>query len=432
MAVFVFIIILHDRNLYFNGILFFIFMILLLGQRGVWLYPVHIPGYIPPIASILFYIIFIAFLIKYRLVSIKFTNYPFYKIIIVFFILFLFAMIRGLFDSGDLLRYLRSFIVYSSTGLIFFVIFYLKKNKSIIKKFFIIYNFALLVISIVYILIAFFNIHIEGSAQDPAVLSGERIVWGGQGPWIPTIMLINYFSLRFMKSKIYIVGLIILGFMVTFLSQTRNMVSFLILPMLFVYIRRSIGTTIIRISMILLFLLLIYTIFFSSYIGIDDKIKRFITYDDILIDDANELGNLTYYDAPHKLKPLLWSIHETRNIYYFLFGHGFGFMEYSGRTHFHSGLGWVYGSMGIIGIIIMILLLIKIIKYYGKYIDYKNGDLNSIIIEVILAYFVVLAIISPFTGLLIQEFSIFMQGLLLAILEVSRRNIINKQFIYRI
>ena len=69
---------------------------------------------------------------------------------------------------------------------------------------------------------------------------------------------------------------------------------------------------------------------------------------------------------------------------------------------------------------------------YRQYIDYRRNDLNSVMIELILANFIVLALISPFTGLLIQEFSLFHNGLSLAILEIARRNIIEKKYIDRI
>ncbi len=420
---------------YYQSIFFFIFSILLLGQRGIWEYPISLPGYIPPIVILWFYLIMVTLFVKIILGKISTNRPPLFKIIVVFIFAYTFAGLHGFYNTDDLPRYIRSFAVYSVTGIIFFIICSLGDSVAVIKKYYYTLCLALLIISIVYILIYFFHIPIKGVAGSLQRELGTRtrLVWGGQGPWIATIIILNilFFKSLKPKTKCFSIILLILGMNLILISQTRTLIIFLILPLMLIYYQRGIRLFFLRIVLIFSIFFLVFS-FLSDTEYMGNKVGRFFKYDDILHEETNYQSTITYENAPNKLRPFLWSVYKTNTILDFLFGHGLAFKEYSGRKHYHSGIGFVYGSMGIIGVSLLLILFVRIQTYYRKYIDYKRNDLNSVLIELILANFIVTALISPITGILIQELSFFYHGLSLAILEMARRNIVKKQYINKI
>ena len=233
------------------------------------------------------------------------------------------------------------------------------------------------------------------------------------------------------RSKYIEILLILLGMNLILISQTRNLLIFLFFPLFIIYARRGVGVLFNKFLLLIFLGSVLLSLFYDNTYIIDNS-ERFFIYNDVINLNNQESTSFNYKNAPTKLKPFLWSLHETNNVFDLFFGHGLSFKEYSGRKHYHSGLGYLYGSMGLIGVALLFIIFLRIQYFYKKFINYKNSDLNSILIELILSFYITLAIISPFTGLLIQEFSLFHNGLLLSILEVCRRNIVNKNYIYHI
>jgi hypothetical protein len=338
-----------------------------------------------------------------------------------------FAAIRSFFEVYDVAYFepndglfrMRYFIKFTLLGLIYFIIISLPNSSKLIRNYIIALNVLTLLTAIITIAIYIMDIELKGVAISE---DGNRIVWGGLGEWLPGILLINllYFKFSSLSYKQISIILLVLGIFTIWLSKTRNQIMFIILPILLILLNRGLGRFFRLI--IVLFLILLPIIFYGDELGVNLGFTRFSKFDDITIDSEEQLDPVYYDQAPHKLKPLLWSFYQTRNLSDFLFGHGLGFREYSGRTHYHSGIGYAYGSLGILGIITILLLSYKLVRYYRKYII-NSKDLNAIIIEVVLAQFIALLLVSPFTGTLIQAFNLFGFGFRFGILEICRRNI---------
>ncbi len=422
---------LHKKSLYINSTFFFIFLVYVLGTRGFDYYPIALPGLLPPFSILLCYVLIIRLLISNNSIkAIKFKEIPIKNLLIIFIFIFFLASVRGLVDSYRPDLVLKNFLIFAPTGLIYFIILSFGNYEVVVRKYINTIILSLVIISIVYFAL-YSGLVIKGGRE----LQNQRIVWGGVGGWIIQIMMIIFFSYKYKKlrsTKSLYILLFIFGLIVIIVSQTRTLMYTFFLTFVFVVIRRGLlnfTKNLITILIILVVLSIVYLQFFGQSDTIRASIQRVQKSDDVLFEDLDQVSTSQYYNAPHKLKPLLYSFSQTKSITDFLFGHGFGFTSYLGRVHYHSGLGWVYGSMGIIGIIIIVLIFFRTIKVYSSYITFPKYNLNSILIEIILAKFIVLAIMSPIVGALIQSFSLYGNALGLSILEVCRRNLVREQLV---
>ena len=123
------------KQFFYQSIFLFIFSVLLLGERGIWEYPISLPGYIPPVVIMFFYFIFFIFICKNIQTNIEIHKHPLFSIIIIFIITYYIATLRGFYFTDDIPRYIRSSVVYSMTGFIFFIILSLERSLLITKKY---------------------------------------------------------------------------------------------------------------------------------------------------------------------------------------------------------------------------------------------------------------------------------------------------------
>ena len=177
----------------------------------------------------------------------------------------------------------------------------------------------------------------------------------------------------------------------------------------------------------------VFFLFTNEMSMINNIYNRFSRVEDVAMGYQNVNSFLNYSsDTPSKLKTFIWALYSTNSLSDFFFGHGASYTDFTGNNYSHSSWAWIYGSMGIIGVLLIVILFFRIFKtYYNVHKKYKKDDLNDLIILLILYYFSAIILVGVFTGGIIQEGAWFINPLLLAILEIARRNTINNYTIYK-
>jgi len=391
----------------------------------------------------IFEMIFVALIVSWilsgRYKYVKLNIIPTKNILLIFLLCLLIANLRLYFSTEELsfkVTNIRIQMFVLSFPLVLSTVNY----EKMLKRIFISIILATIVISFVTILIYLFGISIPGLKSTVCETHG-RIIWGGMFIWFPFFLLVIMILMNFVtpKIRIYLYILLFIGFIALLLTQSRHLFLVALITAAVLSLRKNVILTIPK--YIYLFCLMIVFTFLVGLIFTDFKLmqpaqglvnrftrleKEFSAVNKIAVDPSNT------WDVG-RWRTLMYSVDRTESIKSFIFGHGAGFKDSHGVSYLHSGWGWMYGSMGLLGVILLIVLVAKTNNVYSKYVGRNNRiDLNSALIQLILSFLIALCITGPLVGVFIQSYNLFFNALLLGILEVCRRNIIMKKYIYLI
>lgn len=397
-----------------------------LGARGFRTIPFVTGPSLPAVFEILFIIVLGGWFLKKEYKKVDFNNVPIKNILILFLIVWFVSELRLFFSdaqNSDKLEHIRTLFVFIS----FPWILSISKYNNSLRIFYKIIVYVLVIVSFSYILIFFVGVDLPGQRDDSSI--GGRIIWGGMGiskALYVMILIATYKKIFSKRVKKYIIVLIFLSLLAMFISQSRVfMLFFLISPIVFFFL----GGSTLFLRKILVFSTLLILFITGAYflsITFPSESERFLKQDDVMEDSGIVFTAKDPTRSTYRWIALAWTIYINDTIPEMLFGQGAEFKDQNYRSHIHSGLGYIYGSMGIIGVVIYVILMLKIIIVYKKYINnYRN--INEVIIGCILSYLIFINIMSPVAGYLIQSYNIFGQGFFLGIMEICRRNLLQQK-----
>ncbi len=389
--------------------------------------------------EILFLTLVIVWIISGKYKYVNFHVIPTRRILLIFLLVILVANLRLYLSSADLshkITNLRIQMFMLSFPLVLSTVDYEKMVKRILVS----VTLATIIVSIVTIVVFLFRISIPG-LKGTIYEEYGRVIWGGMFIWFPFFLLVIMISINFVtgRFRVYLYMILFIGFIALLLSQTRHLFLVALITVAVLSLRKGfifiIPKYIYISSLAVIFILLMWTLytdfvlvgpaqsFAHRLVRLEDEISAA----DRIVADPVGTWNVGRWGS------LMYAIEETESIESMIFGHGSGFTDRNDFAYLHSGWGWTYGSTGLLGVVLLLILVIKTNNAYSKYTKRdRKIDLNSALIQLILSFLIALCIMGPVVGVFLQSYNLFFNALLLGLLEVCRRNITMKKYIYSI